>query len=300
MNKTMTFGERLKHLRKHRGVTLQDIEDATGISHSALGRYENDQATDVSIYNLTKLAKYYDVSGDYLLGLSEQANHPNTPIESLHIETGMIQLLRSGKINNRLLSEMVTNEHFVRFMLDAEVFVDRGVSYVISILNEYYKKNREELYKKGGDKITEDSITRSLDMFPIDDNKYVRDILHEDLDMIMDELQEKHKDDSTTMQSDEAELLLEESTRISQEAAEGEKNASWAQVASMICAQIGIRFHNLSDHQKEELIGILQTSRILYPGMSQRGKNSKHIRKMTKKRIGEETDIEDTINNEQT
>ena len=143
------------------------------------------------------------------------------------------------------------------------------MSYVVSLLNDYYKKGRKELYEKGGGKIPEDAFTRSLDLFPMDDNKYMRDILHDDLDMIMDEIQERHREDPTTMNDDELKKLMEEAVDKAKEAAEDEKYGQWAQTAAMLCASIGIRFHNLTDHQRHELIEIFKTSRILYPGMSQ-------------------------------
>ena len=158
------------------------------------------------------------------------------------------------------------------------------VSYIVSLLNDYYRRGRKELYERGGERITDDSFTRSLDIFPMDDNKYMRDILHEDLDMIMDEIQERHRDDQTTMNDDELKKLMEEAVDKAKEVADDGKDGQWALTASMICVTIGIRFHNLTENQKHELIEIFKTSRILYPGMSQRGKKSKTIKKMTKKR----------------
>lgn len=42
-------------------------------------------------------------------GLTEQKNHPNTELEALHLNDDAIEVLKSGKINNRLLCEMVTH-----------------------------------------------------------------------------------------------------------------------------------------------------------------------------------------------
>ena len=44
----LTFQERLKDLRTERGMTLSDLEKATGISRSALGKYESDECKEVS------------------------------------------------------------------------------------------------------------------------------------------------------------------------------------------------------------------------------------------------------------
>ena len=35
---------------------------------------------DMNPFNLAKLAEYYDLSLDYLMGLTENKNHPNTKI----------------------------------------------------------------------------------------------------------------------------------------------------------------------------------------------------------------------------
>ena len=44
----------------------------TGISKSALGKYEADDFKDISPFSMVELAKFYGVSTDYLLGLTEQ------------------------------------------------------------------------------------------------------------------------------------------------------------------------------------------------------------------------------------
>lgn len=56
--------------------------------------------------------------------------------------------------------------------------------------------------------------------------------------MIMDDLQERHEDDLTTMKDDDVQGLLDESASITKEEADKEKNTSWAQIAAIICAKI--------------------------------------------------------------
>ena len=62
---------------------------------------------DISPFAIATLADFYGVSTDYLLGLTENKNHPNTELQSLHLSDDMVELLSSGKINNRLLCEDV-------------------------------------------------------------------------------------------------------------------------------------------------------------------------------------------------
>ena len=105
--------ERLKDLRvvdKH--LTLEQLAEQTGLSKSALGKYETDDYKDISPFAIATLADFYGVSTDYLMGLTENKNHPNTELQSLHLSDDMVELLSSGKINNRLLCELATHPEF--------------------------------------------------------------------------------------------------------------------------------------------------------------------------------------------
>ena len=122
MQPKLTIQERLKDLRVERGLTLEQLSAETGISKSALGKYEADDFKDISPFSMVELAKFYSVSTDYLLGLTEQKNHPNTELDALHLGDDAIEVLRTGKFNHRLLSELICHKDFQRFMLDAEIY----------------------------------------------------------------------------------------------------------------------------------------------------------------------------------
>ena len=64
----LSIQERLKDLRVERGLTLEQLAEQTHLSKSALGSYEADEYKDISHYALIKLAKFYGVTADYLLG----------------------------------------------------------------------------------------------------------------------------------------------------------------------------------------------------------------------------------------
>lgn len=65
------FAERIKLLREERGLGVREAAAMMGISHSALSMYENKKRTpDIEICNL--FADFYGVSGDYLLGRTNE------------------------------------------------------------------------------------------------------------------------------------------------------------------------------------------------------------------------------------
>lgn len=98
--------ERLKDLRVERGLTLEQLAEATGLSKTALGSYEADDYKDISPYSIVTLAKFYGISADYLP--VEMKNHPDTDLVGLHLSDEMLGLLASGRNNNRLLCKIVT------------------------------------------------------------------------------------------------------------------------------------------------------------------------------------------------
>lgn len=64
------FGERLKQLRLERNESQATVAKAINCSQSMIARWEKSECepTETSIVNT---AKYFDVSADYLLGLSD-------------------------------------------------------------------------------------------------------------------------------------------------------------------------------------------------------------------------------------
>ncbi|EEM44693.1 XRE family transcriptional regulator [Bacillus thuringiensis] len=64
------FGQRLKDLRREKKLTQQDIADVLGIEKSNISRFESGKQS-LSSENIIKTAKYFDVSVDYILGISD-------------------------------------------------------------------------------------------------------------------------------------------------------------------------------------------------------------------------------------
>ena len=90
---SLTIQERIKDLRVERRLTLKELEEQTGLSSSALGSYEADDTKDISHYALIKLAKFYGVTVDYLLGLRACLKSPGTPSEPVFSRPAALKML---------------------------------------------------------------------------------------------------------------------------------------------------------------------------------------------------------------
>ena len=67
------FAERLKELRKEKGLTQQKVADSLNISQPNYRRWESGERRP-SVETLVMLADYFNVSTDYLLGRKKERN----------------------------------------------------------------------------------------------------------------------------------------------------------------------------------------------------------------------------------
>ena len=70
MEKFILFDKRLSLLRKQAGISQKQIGDVIGLSNKAICTMENG-TRETTFENLVLLAKYFHVSTDYLLGVTD-------------------------------------------------------------------------------------------------------------------------------------------------------------------------------------------------------------------------------------
>ena len=267
MQVKLTIGERLKDLRVERKLTLEQLAAEVGISKSALGKYESDNGKDISPYSILLLADYYGVSCDYLMGRTETKNHPNTALHELHLSDASIDVLKMGKFNHRLLSELICHKDFQRFMLDAEIYVDRIADMRVNDMNAVLEAVRQmALMKNGGEE--NDLHLRTLEVAQIREDEYFGSLIADDLKGILRDIRNEHRPD--TMTADETSLVATVQGQL-QDGMNFEGSSEEKQVRSFL-ATFGIDYDKLSKEQFVTLIEILKLSKYMKSPISQRGK----------------------------
>lgn len=78
----MNFGEKIKKLRNEKNWTQEYVAKRLNISAPALSRYESGACEPKDLAMISQFAQLYNVSTDYLLGLSEE----KTSSENKNIE----------------------------------------------------------------------------------------------------------------------------------------------------------------------------------------------------------------------
>jgi transcriptional regulator with XRE-family HTH domain len=67
---TVIVGQRLRELRKRQKISAEELGNVLGMSQQQVLRYETNK-TDLTTDTLIKIADYFDVSTDYLLGRAD-------------------------------------------------------------------------------------------------------------------------------------------------------------------------------------------------------------------------------------
>lgn len=80
-----TFGEKIKDLRKEKNVTQKEMAQALSVTISTLSHWECDYQ-EPSFKDLAALAEYFDVSTDYLLGVTEDDERPKIAPPALPLD----------------------------------------------------------------------------------------------------------------------------------------------------------------------------------------------------------------------
>lgn len=267
MKRGITIQERLKHLRTDRHLKLEELAEATGISKSALGSYENDEYKEINHGSLVTLAKFYGVSTDYLLCLTENRNHPNTELTELHLSDEMVTLLKSGQINNRLLCEMSLHKDFIKFLTDIEIYVDGIASMQIQNLNTYVDTVRHEVIERyhSGES---DPHLRILSAAHIEEDEYFSHRVSDDLIKIIRDIRTAHKGDSESAPTNS----IAKDLRRDIEEAMSYKGSDAERQAILYCKQLGINYHRLTAMEFQNLVHILEKSSLLKSHRSKRKK----------------------------
>lgn len=113
------FAERLKELRKKTGKTQKEISLMCGLSESTYGTYEQTKYLP-DADTIVRLANYYNVSADYLLGISNDAEtERNDVVYDVNFSSickARISEIARHKILTEVFEQMVVNEEFFKLL----------------------------------------------------------------------------------------------------------------------------------------------------------------------------------------
>lgn len=277
----LTIAERLKDLRKDRGLTLEALAEATNISKSALGTYETGEFKDISPFSIVKLAKFYGVTTDYLMGVSNLEKEVDAEIQELCLTNEALDVLKAGGFSGTLLSEVISHRDFHRLMVDMEIFVDHIASMQVDNLN-YGMGAARSIVQKQYHPDENEWFYRTAELGKIPADEYVSSVLRDDLTGILHDIRKAHPKKVKYDADISPFAVIEEFQKKVQSVIEGE-GSSEERAAKVYLSAWGIEYDSLTPEEFVVLIGILEKSKFKENSIGRRGKKRPAPQKKRKK-----------------
>ena len=108
-----TLQQRMRELREARDYSQAKVAGILGIDKASYGRMENGTTRTVNSDVLTGLANLYDVSSDYLLGISDVPQKTYYDLKALGLSVEAAGSLLTKNANQEVVDALLRNENFL-------------------------------------------------------------------------------------------------------------------------------------------------------------------------------------------
>ena len=141
--------ERLEALRNRRKLTLKEVAEKTGVDYSTLSRIENGNVKKVGDDVLLKLARFFGVSTDFLLGITNVPDKKNYTIEELGLTPEAARNLYTGAVDNRVINLLLAQPEFGSLTNRIADYLDDTMAAGIAAQNQLYDSVSDPMTRIG-------------------------------------------------------------------------------------------------------------------------------------------------------
>ena len=151
------FSSRLKKLREDHGLSQAELADKLSISRGSISFYENNsRVPDIDV--LFSLCKYFSVTSDYLIGLSDDPEEKPTATKDLGLSYAAVDRLLAwntrypdGKTGLSALSRLIIHSEFFHLLLQAqELFLFAGSGAIFTFSSRYPPDDLRKMANENG------------------------------------------------------------------------------------------------------------------------------------------------------
>ena len=110
--------DRIVELAQRKGENMEKLAQCVGITGSQMSRIINGKTLKVSHELVIAIAAEFDVSTDFLLGLTSIPDR--TRLDELGLSEKAIRNLVSGRVNRKCINHLLEDEELIRLMYNAK------------------------------------------------------------------------------------------------------------------------------------------------------------------------------------
>jgi hypothetical protein len=195
--------------------------------------------------------------------MTDNRQHRNIEIDALSLSDSAIEVLKSKKLNNRLISELLSLPDFQQLLNAIEIYIDKKMLPQMNAMNAIYRL-AESTIKENFDVEDRDVIMDFLQNSVIDEDGYLRFRISERFNVIMKSLFDAHRGDKLSPEHTEA---LEDMKGLVQaymtdRTTEPEVKAKFY----TLCKQLGLNASKLDDEELRVMMKVLERSPLAKRG----------------------------------
>ena len=142
-------GERITELREGAGLTIEELAAKIGVNATTLGRMENGRTQKIGDDVLAALAREFNVSTDFPLGLTSIADRKNYDISELGLSAQAARNLYTRKINADVVNRLLEHPRFAVLTAMIAQYLDDTFSAGAAVQNQIFNSMSELLLGVG-------------------------------------------------------------------------------------------------------------------------------------------------------
>ncbi len=133
-----TLRDRIQDLMKERNVTQRQLAVSIGISPSALNRFLSGQTDKLGDESVIAIAKVFNVSTDFLLGVTNVPDKLTFDIQELGLSAQAARNLYTHKVQPDVVNRLLVNPRFAEITYMIQQYLDGTLASGIAAQNQMY------------------------------------------------------------------------------------------------------------------------------------------------------------------
>lgn len=133
-----TVRERLADLMKHHKVSQTEFSRRIGCNDSLLSRFLSGKTDKLGDENIIRIAKAFNVSADFLLGVTTVPDRKNYEIDESGLSAQAVRNLYTGKANAQVVNYLLESPRFLELTYILEQYFNDTVAAGYAAQNQLY------------------------------------------------------------------------------------------------------------------------------------------------------------------
>lgn len=142
-------GRRITGLRECKDMTIEELAARVGVNATTLGRMEKGQTQKIGSDVLAALAREFNVSTDFLLGMTDIPDRKNYGISELGLSAQAVQNLYTRKVNVDVVNYLLAHPRFAALTAMIARYLDDTFAAAVAAQNQVFSSMSEMLLGVG-------------------------------------------------------------------------------------------------------------------------------------------------------